>query len=61
MSERLAVAYATNYLADSAPRRESALLPVPLQQVDGCPDDDPHHVDEVPVDPGDLDAVVVVG
>src|SRR4051812_32342155 len=28
--------------------------------VDGCVDDDPHHVDEVPVDPGDLDAVVVV-
>src|SRR5436190_17281991 len=32
-----------------------------LQDVDGHVDDDPHHVDEVPVDPADLDAVVVVG
>jgi hypothetical protein len=30
-------------------------------QVDGRVDDDPHHVDEVPVDPGQLDPVVMLG
>src|SRR5215203_1112531 len=31
-----------------------------LKEVDGRVDDDPHHVDEVPVDPCQLDAVMVV-
>ena len=31
------------------------------EKVDGRVDDEPHHVDEVPVDPGDLDAVMVLG
>src|SRR3954447_3909984 len=35
--------------------------PRSLEDVDGRVHDDPHHVDEVPVDPGDLDAVVVLG
>ena len=30
------------------------------EDVDGRVDDDPHHVDEVPVDPADLDAVMVL-
>src|SRR6185436_14519103 len=33
----------------------------PLEDVDGAPHDDPHHVDEVPVDPGALDTHVGVG
>ena len=32
-----------------------------LEEVDGHVHDDPHHVDEVPVDAADLDAVVVLG
>jgi hypothetical protein len=32
-----------------------------LQDVDRREDDDPHHVDEVPVDPGHLDAEVLLG
>src|SRR5436190_8906349 len=31
-----------------------------LEDVDGGEDDDPHHVDEVPVDPGHLDAEMVL-
>src|SRR5947208_12284163 len=31
------------------------------EDVDRREDDDPHYVDEVPVDPADLDAVVVLG
>src|SRR5436305_2288104 len=31
------------------------------EDVDRREDDDPHHVDEVPVDPADLDAVMVLG
>src|SRR5438132_9466780 len=30
------------------------------EDVDRREDDDPHHVDEVPVDPADLDAVMVL-
>src|SRR5262245_7712737 len=32
-----------------------------LEDVDRRENDDPHHVDEVPVDPADLDAVMVLG
>src|SRR6185436_4467224 len=49
MSERLSVAYATNYLADSRRRRDPRLV-TGSEQVHGGPHDDPHHVDEVPVD-----------
>src|SRR5205809_7916714 len=31
------------------------------EDVDRREDDDPHHVDEVPVDPADLDAVMMLG
>src|SRR4051812_38207771 len=33
----------------------------PSDDVDGKEHEDPHHVDEVPVDPADLDSVVMVG
>src|SRR5437667_178204 len=36
-------------------------LIIASEQVDGRVDHDPHYVDEVPVDPADLDAVVVLG
>src|SRR5262249_27470333 len=39
----------------------SGLRTWPSEDVDRRVDDDPHDVDEVPVDPGHLDAVVVLG
>src|SRR5207245_4732719 len=43
-------------IAPSTARRERR-----LEDVDGRVHDDPHHVDEVPVDPRHLDAAVLLG
>src|SRR6478735_11995619 len=45
------------FTCTSFPRRRDPYS----DDVDGEVDDDPHYVDEVPVDPGQLDAVVVLG
>src|SRR5919202_4732726 len=39
----------------------NGLITVPSDDVDRRVDHDPHYVHEVPVDPSDLDAVVVLG
>ena len=43
------------------PRCETGYAPWLLRGGRSCVHDDPHYVDEVPVDSGDLDAVVVLG
>src|SRR5437870_2799389 len=63
----LAIAIATNApTVTSRKRNASASLRNgfnmrALDDVDRRVDDDPHHVDEVPVDPRDLNPVVVLG
>ena len=47
--------------AASSERSGLPIRTAALEDVDRRVDDDPHHVDEVPVDPGHLDAAVLLG
>src|SRR4051794_6408104 len=51
----------TNSRNASASERNGLSNGRPLEDVDRHEDDDPHDVDEVPVDPRHLDAAVLVG